>query len=71
MRRCVILFFGLAVAIGQLIVPTAACAQTRRALAQRINGVVRDTLGRALPGVEVTLQAADGHVVAKAQSDNR
>jgi outer membrane cobalamin receptor len=71
MRRCVILFVGLAVAIGQLIAPAAARAQAGRAAAQRLNGSVRDTLGRPLPDVEVTLQAADGHVVAKARSNDQ
>ena len=71
MRRCVFLFVGLVVAIGQLIAPTAAYAQAGRAIAQRLNGTVRDTLGRPLPGVEVTLQAADGRIVAKAKSNDQ
>jgi outer membrane receptor protein involved in Fe transport len=71
MRRCLVLFVVMAVAIGQLIAPTAARAQARGVSAQHLNGSVRDTLGRALPGVEVTLEAADGHVVAKARSNDQ
>jgi outer membrane receptor protein involved in Fe transport len=71
MRRCLILFFGLVVAIGQLIFAPDARAQARSASAHRISGSVRDALGRALPGVDVILQAADGHAVGQAQSDEQ
>src|SRR5260221_6452614 len=71
MRRLVMLFVGLVVATGQLLTPTAARAQARGTSVQRLNGTVRDALGRALPGVEVTLQASDGHIVAKAKSNDQ
>jgi hypothetical protein len=48
MRSCVILFFGLAVAIGQVLAPTAASGQPQSATMKGVNGSVRDTLGRAL-----------------------
>jgi outer membrane receptor protein involved in Fe transport len=66
MRRCVILFVGLIVAIGQLISAPDVQAQGRR-----LSGSVRDTLGRAVPGAEVTLQAPDGRVVGKVQSNSQ
>lgn len=71
MRRYVILLVGLAVAIAQTMVPAAARAQPRGGPLQRVTGSVRDALGRALPGVSVILQAADGHTVGKAQTDNQ
>jgi outer membrane cobalamin receptor len=71
MRRSVFLLIGLIVAIAQFIVPTAARAQERAASGHRLSGSVRDTLGRPLPGVDVTLQAADGHVVATAKSNDQ
>ena len=71
MRRSVFLLAGLIVAIAQFIAPTAARAQERGASGHRLSGSVRDTLGRPLPGVNVTLQAADGHVVATAKSNDQ
>jgi len=71
MRRCVMLFVGLVISTSQLLTPTAAYAQTRGTSVQRLYGTVRDTLGRPLPGVEMTLQAADGRLVAKTQSNGQ
>jgi outer membrane receptor protein involved in Fe transport len=71
MRRFVMLFVGLVIATSQLLTSTTARAQTRGTSVQRLNGTVRDALGRALPGVEVTLQAADGRLVAKTQSNRQ
>ncbi len=53
MRRFVLLLFGLVIATSQLLAPADACAQARGTSAQRLYGTMRDTLGRALPGVEV------------------
>jgi outer membrane receptor protein involved in Fe transport len=71
MRRSMFLLVGLIVAIAQSIAPTATPAQERGASGHRLRGSVRDTLGRPLPRVEVTLQAADGHVVATAKSNDQ
>jgi len=71
MRRCVMLLVGLVISTSQLLTPTAAYAQTRGTSVQRLYGTVRDTLGRPLPGVEMTLQAADGRLVAKTQSNGQ
>ena len=35
---------------------------------QRIAGVVKDALGRPVPGAHLMLQAGDGHIVARTQS---
>jgi len=63
MRTSVLFFVGLIAALSQLVAPTAVRSQERSGTAQHLSGTVRDTLGRPLPGVEVTLQAADGRVV--------
>ncbi len=47
-------------ALGQ-----TSCAATQ----QRIEGIINDTLGRPIAGVEVSLKTADGHIAAKAVTD--
>jgi outer membrane receptor protein involved in Fe transport len=71
MRTSVLFFVGLIAAISQLVAPAAARSQERSVPTQRLSGTVRDSLGRPLPGVEVTLQAADGRVVAKTPSNDQ
>ncbi|MBI3758531.1 MAG: TonB-dependent receptor [Deltaproteobacteria bacterium] len=71
MRKCVILFIGLIVAIGQLIIPAAARGQTRNPTAQRLNGIVKDALGRPLAEVDVNLETTDGHVIGTVRSDRQ
>jgi outer membrane receptor protein involved in Fe transport len=71
MRRSVISFVGLALAIGQLLAPSDAYAQAGRAHGRSLNGIVRDALGRAIPGVEVSLQSANGHLFGKIRSNNQ
>jgi outer membrane receptor protein involved in Fe transport len=69
MRRCVICLMGMAFSISHLICPLTACAQTHGGPAQRLIGTVKDTLGRPLPDVDVSLQAANGHGIGTARSD--
>jgi hypothetical protein len=71
MPRWVTLLVGMAITITNLISPVTARAQTPGGPAQRINGSVKDALGRALPGVEISLQAADGTVIGTTRSNDQ
>jgi outer membrane receptor protein involved in Fe transport len=61
----------MAIAITNLISPATARAQKPGIPAQRISGSVKDALGRALPGVELSLQAADGKVIETTRSNDQ
>jgi outer membrane receptor protein involved in Fe transport len=70
MRRSVILLVGISLAIAHLVWPAIAHAQARSGKGHRLVGTVKDALGRPLPNVEVSLQGADGRVLATASCDS-
>ena len=64
MRR-VVLSIVLMFAIG----PASVAAETDITDPRHVTGTVKDALGRPLPNVSLSLQAADGHVVSRTTSD--
>ncbi len=68
MRRLVTLLVGLCIISAPAAAPASAAEHTRRT-PQRLAGTVQDSLGRPVAGAKVSLQAANGKVVAKTRSD--
>jgi outer membrane receptor protein involved in Fe transport len=52
----------------QGLIGNARAADSASGHGQRIAGVVKDALGRPVPGAHLMLQAGDGHIVARTQS---
>jgi outer membrane receptor protein involved in Fe transport len=67
MRRLVVLLLGVSIIAGTNV-PLGA-AEHAKGQPQRLAGTVQDSLGQPVPGAEVSLQAANGQVVAKTRSD--
>lgn len=65
MRKCVVAAMEL-LAIAFVFVPIARAAST--GAWQNVTGTVKDALNRPLAGVQLVLQAGDGHTVARARS---
>ncbi|MGO9056111.1 MAG: TonB-dependent receptor [Candidatus Binataceae bacterium] len=69
MRRIFALLLGFCVIAGFMGGSSASAADAAKRSQQWVAGTVRDSLGRPVAGAEVSLQAANGKVVARARSD--
>lgn len=68
MRRALILVVGMAALVVLVFFTSAGAAETSQRTRHNIAGVIKDALGRPLPGVKLSLQDAEGRVRATAES---
>src|SRR5208337_5160686 len=69
MRRIFAALLGFCVIAGLVGGSSANAADGAKHRPQRLAGTVQDSLGRPVAGAEVSLQAANGKVVARTRSD--
>ena len=70
-KICAPFFAALALVLFLTVLGGGASAGQKQSVAQFVNGMVTDALGRSLARATVTLESVDGHTIAQAITDSR